>query len=458
MSIDNSLLQSGYAHLQNGSIYKKWAPANPGEAAKLDSYIKGLLAGLNPSPPALASETGRGFVDWVGMFDNEVAPPPPPPPTLTVTQSIPSGAILTAPTKWSVTPSAAVVKVEFRIDGSLRWTENVSPYVFNGDASFLDPATLPNGPHILMATAISGDGTSASVSSTVTVNVTAPPPPPPPAPGLLPRYGISTGSVYTSWGAATRDYAIGRMVDLAGGKPFAVRYDCWVMDAQFIDFTDRCLNAGLTPYIVLYSTTSPSGSHDMTLGQKIAARWKGKGLVFTGPNEPDLNGWGADQLADFQKQVYASVKSGDPAALCGFGALWKGGPGPQAYVKSLIARAKTSLDFASFHAKEPPSWRDPGNPWDQWLPGGWYPADQTCKGLLAAAGINVPIVDDEAGANKGPNQGVELTAQLQQVSSGRCDGAYVFSLLVDNDPGKEIINADHTYQPGYPVLKSFASA
>ncbi len=81
------------------------------------------------------------------------------------------------------TPSRSASKVEFYIDGALRWTENIAPFVFNGDGMQLDTTTLSNGSHLLKAVATATDGVKAEVSATVTVANGAPPPPPPPPSG-----------------------------------------------------------------------------------------------------------------------------------------------------------------------------------------------------------------------------------------------------------------------------------
>jgi Tfp pilus assembly protein PilZ len=57
-----------------------------------------------------------------------------------------------------------------RIDGTVKWTENITPYLFNGDASgTLDTTTLSNGAHTLALQAHAADGRTATTSSAVTV-------------------------------------------------------------------------------------------------------------------------------------------------------------------------------------------------------------------------------------------------------------------------------------------------
>ncbi len=75
---------------------------------------------------------------------------------MSVTQTIQNGAVLSAPVTWSATSTTAVSKIEFYIDGVLKWTEGVSPYVFNGDGNKLNPATLTQGSHEFKVVAYPG--------------------------------------------------------------------------------------------------------------------------------------------------------------------------------------------------------------------------------------------------------------------------------------------------------------
>jgi hypothetical protein len=108
-------------------------------------------------------------------------PPPPPPPTspFAVASSVADGSTLTGAVTWTATPSGTTVSsVDFLIDGTVKWTEKTSPYMFNGDpGGKLDTTTLGNGTHTLALQAHAADGRTASTTSTVTVaNVATPPP------------------------------------------------------------------------------------------------------------------------------------------------------------------------------------------------------------------------------------------------------------------------------------------
>ena len=139
-----------------------------------------IANGKNPSPPP-------------------PPPPPPPPSSFVVTSSIANGATLTGPVKWTATPSGTTVSsVDFLIDGTVKWTENITPYLFNGDASgTLDTTTLSNGAHTLALKAHAADGRTATTSSAVTVANGATPPPPPPPSSFVVTSSIANGATLT---------------------------------------------------------------------------------------------------------------------------------------------------------------------------------------------------------------------------------------------------------------------
>ena len=90
--------------------------------------------------------------------------------TLTTVSPAP-GATLSGVTNWQVSPSdsSKVNRIEFSIDGSLRWREFLSPYQFNGAANAFDTSILSDGSHQLRAVAVLTDG--STVVSQLTVSV-----------------------------------------------------------------------------------------------------------------------------------------------------------------------------------------------------------------------------------------------------------------------------------------------
>jgi hypothetical protein len=69
----------------------------------------------------------------------------------------------------AVTSGGTVSRVEFSIDGVLRWTESSAPYVFNGDGGTWNTTLESDGPHTLSLRAVASDGSEATNSISVTV-------------------------------------------------------------------------------------------------------------------------------------------------------------------------------------------------------------------------------------------------------------------------------------------------
>jgi len=105
--------------------------------------------------------------------------PPSPPSGNSISTNIANGAVLSGSSVvWTANPSGSPVRVEFLIDGALLWTENSSPYQFNGNPSgTLNTNTLSNGSHQLKVRAIYSDNSTAEQTVTVTAsNGTTPTP------------------------------------------------------------------------------------------------------------------------------------------------------------------------------------------------------------------------------------------------------------------------------------------
>lgn len=122
--------------------------------------------------------TGAGLTASWGAADS-----------LLIASSIADGAQIAAPLQWQATPSGvaagdSVDRVEFLIDGAVRWTEHAAPYYYEGDDAGkniqrLYPTTLGRGPHTLAVRVVTKAKQQAT--SSVTVTVTQDPPPVPKA-------------------------------------------------------------------------------------------------------------------------------------------------------------------------------------------------------------------------------------------------------------------------------------
>jgi Concanavalin A-like lectin/glucanases superfamily/Bacterial Ig domain len=107
------------------------------------------------------------------------SPPSSPPSGNSISTNIADGAVLSGSSVvWTATPSGSPVRVEFFIDGALLWTENSSPYQFNGDPSgTLNTNALSNGSHQLKVRATYSDNSTAEQTVTITIsNGTTPEP------------------------------------------------------------------------------------------------------------------------------------------------------------------------------------------------------------------------------------------------------------------------------------------
>ncbi len=71
---------------------------------------------------------------------------------------------------WTATPSRRPTKIQFLIDGTVKWTAKRAPYRYKGGPNgVLDTTKLVNGRHTLAVKAYATHGRTAKVSSSVTV-------------------------------------------------------------------------------------------------------------------------------------------------------------------------------------------------------------------------------------------------------------------------------------------------
>jgi hypothetical protein len=124
-----------------------------------------------------------------------------------------SGQTLAGKIPWEVTVlSGSPSKVEFLVDGVVKWSETVAPYTYGGDNGTLDTTKLANGSHTLSATAYGSKGVKATTKVTVTVSnatsVPTPEPTPTPTPEPTPTpTPTPSGPIY--WGATIGSHLTG---------------------------------------------------------------------------------------------------------------------------------------------------------------------------------------------------------------------------------------------------------
>jgi Bacterial Ig domain len=151
-----------------------------------------------------------------------VAPAPAPAPSsVTLTSSIANGAVLSGSVAWIVNVSGSgVARVDFLIDGTMKWSEAYAPYYFNGDPDGkLDTTTLSNSTHTLLAIAYGSSGNELGrVSVGVTVNNASPTPTPSPTVTLT--NSIASGSTISgsvTWTVSASGLGIARVDFLIDG-------------------------------------------------------------------------------------------------------------------------------------------------------------------------------------------------------------------------------------------------
>jgi hypothetical protein len=87
--------------------------------------------------------------------------------------TIADGAVLSQAVTWEAKPAMSdsdpISKVEFSIDGKVRWTEENEPYVFDDDGQVLAPWLLGNGTHVLSVHAVALSGAEGTATAHVTV-------------------------------------------------------------------------------------------------------------------------------------------------------------------------------------------------------------------------------------------------------------------------------------------------
>jgi Cellulase (glycosyl hydrolase family 5) len=392
-------------------------------------------------------------------------PPSPPPTTLSVTSNVANGATLTGSVLWTATPSAAVTKIEFKVDGALKWTESLTPYQYAGDPNGrLDTTTLVNGAHSLGLTAYSSDGQTANLSISTTVSNTAtstPPPPssppPPPSYGSIPRFGIATGYKILTRSAADQAYELDQ-IKAVGGK--IVRFDSTPNNqAQVDSVVAGVLARGMEPLLILWGTRGvldPSTAAAFAGSQ--AAKWKGRVRLYEFANEPDLHGWTGTSYAQALIPVYDAIKAADPNAIVIGGALWKGAGGPVQFVTDMYnAGAKGHFDILSLHLYDDPL--APGS-WNIWNMA--FHFTPSVRSVMDAHGdANIPIASTETG---GPvtsygesGQATIVGHDFDALGDPRLAFICVYAMMDDDVSGFGLLRPDRTQRPAWAVYHDRAT-
>ena len=378
-------------------------------------------------------------------------------PTFVVVSSILDGATIRGSMMWTAVPSGDTVsKVEFQIDGTTKWTDQVAPYQFGGDpAGRLDTTTLKNGTHSLRVTAYGTDGLSVAALSSVTVsNVAAPPPP---ALGSIPRFGIATGYKILTRSAADQKFELDQIQQI-GAK--LVRFDSLPGNQSQVDtVVNGVLSRGMEPILVLFGTTGPvSPATAAAFASSQATKWKGRVRLYEFTNEPDLHGWTGTNYAKSLIAAYDAIKTADPKAIVIAGALWTGAGGPVKFVTDMYdAGAKGHFDILSLHLYDDPFASGTWNIWNM-----AFHMSPSVRSVMDAHGDqNIPIGATEAGGpvNKygETGQATIVNHDFDAIQDDNLAFICVYSMMDDEVPGFGLLNSNRTKRQAWTIFEQRAT-
>jgi Glycosyl hydrolase family 26/Bacterial Ig domain len=162
------------------------------------------------------------------------------------TQSPTDGQVVSGAIVWQASVTGTPTRVDFAIDGSLKWSQTASPYLYGGSGSTLDTKALTNGKHTLSLTAYGTKGSKVTTTATVEVAnpITKPAPEPEPAPTPLaasaPLYWGATIGKQLTGGQAPWDMSAVTSFESLAKKPASL--------VQFFMPFSNCSTSPCTPY------------------------------------------------------------------------------------------------------------------------------------------------------------------------------------------------------------------
>jgi hypothetical protein len=148
------------------------------KTVSLESPYKRLKGTQNPTLNSGAQVTSVSIPEHDGIIllrtgstGAVTAPPAETPTSFQVSSTtLSEGQTLSGAVNWdAAATSTSVSKIEFLIDGKLRWTETLSPYQFSGNNGVWDTTKETNGTHTLSLRGVATDGKVATSSITVSV-------------------------------------------------------------------------------------------------------------------------------------------------------------------------------------------------------------------------------------------------------------------------------------------------
>lgn len=276
----------------------------------------------------------------LGSIDTAVVSAPTTPPPNLYSVVMQEDVYDTNGTSWTAVPSdiANTAKIDFFVDGVLKWTELVTPYQFNGDPG--GKLVLPwASTHELRVDAHHKDGTIATAKTSYTTPAdpgTPPPPPPPPPTGKRDKaycVAVNAGNDFTT--EALRGQQAGCTVARVDDNPQAK--------------LDAIKNHGMKPLIVVGGTIRSGQWNPASFSAHAVAMAKIPGIygIELG-NEPQNNGVTGAQMAAMAIAATKAVRAINATLPILGPSISVGQGGYLAYVKALKAAGYTP-EIANYH-------------------------------------------------------------------------------------------------------------
>jgi len=202
------------------------------------------------------------------------------------------GQTISGSVPWEVAVQAgAPTKIEFAVDGTVKWTDTAAPYTYgSGSGGSFDTTKLANGSHTLSATAYGSKGVKATSKVVVKVANKAVEPAPEPAPEPTPGtgdpiyWGATIGTHLTGNQAPWDMTAVSKYEELAK-KPMSLIHfyqpfaNCSSSPCSFYQFPKGALESvrlhGSIPVLSWASQSTPSSVNepDFQLSDVISGRY-----------------------------------------------------------------------------------------------------------------------------------------------------------------------------------------
>jgi hypothetical protein len=290
-------------------------------------------------------------------------------------------------------------------------------------------------------------------------------------------YGVSPGYDIVLQNPARLNTNLSKIAEVGAT---AVRLDSNAgIQTEIDNVVAKAAAYGLKSMLIIYANFSgpevppPIG----TFAAQQATKWLGdpRILGFEICNEPDLNGWSANDYADFVAAVSDVIKAIDPTRLIIAGALWKGPSqtlgnpqDPKAFATALCTRAAHKFDIFSFHGYDDPLERGDWNIWEwilEW--GGAGYCDNGANGGTVRKTLNdlghgyIPIISSENGMPETSYTEADAATgignQIDQATNGHVQSVWVYQMTDDDPNGSGMLEmfTDTTYRekPSYQAME-----